>query len=83
MTASSDKTAKLWDAETGRELLTLEGHTADVYAAPFSPDGRLIATGSFDGTIKLWRAATPNEVTGWQQEEAKANAEMELETTND
>lgn len=39
-------------------LLKLDGHEADVYAIRYSPDGSLLATGSFDKTIKLWDAKT-------------------------
>lgn len=57
-TASADKTVKLWDAATGRELATLKGHTDYVSAVVWSPDGKSLATASFDHTAKLWDAAT-------------------------
>ena len=51
--ASADKTVKLWDADTGRELAVLKGHTDAVAAVAWSPDGKWIAfasdrTGSFE-----------------------------------
>ena len=46
---------KLWDTETGKDLATLTGHIDDVYGVAFSPDGKLLATASFDRTIKLWK----------------------------
>ena len=45
VTASTDKTAKVWDARTGAEVLTLKGHTGQVTSASFSPDGSRIVTG--------------------------------------
>ena len=46
--------AKVWDAQTGEELLTLAGHQAGVYGVAFSPDGKRLATASLDSTAKLW-----------------------------
>jgi WD40 repeat protein len=57
MTASADRTAKLWDAETGALLLTLEGHTSVIRCCAFSPDGERIVTAS-DNTARLWDAET-------------------------
>ena len=49
----------LWDVASGREVrtLTLKGHTSDVNSVAFSPDGKLLASVSSDGTIKLWNVA--------------------------
>ena len=46
MTASDDKTAKVWDAKSGAEVLTLKGHTNIVISAMFSPDGSRVVTAS-------------------------------------
>jgi WD40 repeat protein/transcriptional regulator with XRE-family HTH domain len=61
-TASQDKTAKVWDAATGRLLLTLSGHTDSVNGIVFSPDGKRIATTSDDHTAKVWDAITGEEI---------------------
>ena len=53
VTASYDKTAKVWDT-SGKELATLKGHTSRVYNANFSPDGKTIVTASYDNTAKVW-----------------------------
>jgi WD40 repeat protein len=42
------------DEQPAGLVATLKGHTETLYAVSFSPDGKLIATGSFDKTIKLW-----------------------------
>lgn len=33
---------------------SLEGHTEPVYSVAFNPDGKLLATGSFDGCVHIW-----------------------------
>jgi tetratricopeptide (TPR) repeat protein len=47
---------------TGRVLYNLVSHTADVVCIAFNPDGRRIATASYDRTVKLWDTATGREV---------------------
>ena len=42
--AADDKTVKVWDAQTGQELLTLKGHTHGVHSVAFSPDGKRLAS---------------------------------------
>lgn len=55
LTGSDDKTARLWEAATGKPLATLP-HEGEVRAVAFSPDGRTIFTGGFGAW--LWEAAT-------------------------
>ena len=74
VTASGDKTARLWDAATGRELRQFQGHTDSINSAAFSPEcvsppevsaercGKTIVTASADGTARLWDAATGGEL---------------------
>ena len=47
VTASEDKTARVWDAATGRELVALRGHEGIVNSAAFSPDGKRVVTASW------------------------------------
>jgi WD40 repeat protein len=61
-TASDDKTVKVWDAPTGREIRTLNGHGMTVASVAFSPDGKRIASGAFSHEIRLWDAADGSPV---------------------
>lgn len=45
---------RLWDPQSGRNLHTLAGHTRSVWSLAFSPSRGLLATGSDDGTTRLW-----------------------------
>lgn len=54
VTASKDRTARIWDVQTGESLGELSGHSRGVKAARFSLDGRLTATVSNDGTARIW-----------------------------
>ena len=59
ISGSSDKTIRIWDAETGAALSrSLKGHTGDVWSVAYSPDGRHIISGSSDMTIRIWDAET-------------------------
>jgi WD40 repeat protein len=58
LTSSSDQTARIWDASTGRPLQVLRGHTGQLWSAEFSPDGRRVLTASSDHTARLWDAAS-------------------------
>ena len=59
VTASEDKTVRLWDTRTGTHLATLEGHTSSVTSIAFSPNGATIATlSSGDNTVRLWDTQT-------------------------
>ena len=60
--ATADDRLAVWDAETGRALATTarSAHFSDVR---FSPDGRRIATTSFDGVVQLWDSETASVLT--------------------
>ena len=58
VTASEDKTARLWDVTSGEVMLVLGAHTDSVLHATFSPDGQQVVTASRDSTARLWDVAS-------------------------
>jgi WD40 repeat protein len=62
LTASADRTVKLWDAQSGQEERLYFGHTNSISGLSWSPDGQWFATSSHDMTVKLWSAEQKDEL---------------------
>jgi len=62
VSASRDNTLKVWDVDSGRELLTLQGHFASVNGVALSADGRRAVSASGDNTLKVWDVDTGREL---------------------
>jgi WD40 repeat protein len=59
VSGSGDNTIRIWDANTGIEMLQpFSGHWDEVRSVAFSLDGYRIASGSKDNTIQIWNAET-------------------------
>jgi WD40 repeat protein len=52
---SDDYSVRIWRVMTGQQVMVFNGHTADVTTLDWSPDRSLLASGSQDGTVRLWR----------------------------
>jgi WD40 repeat protein len=74
VSASDDKTLKVWDLETGRELHTLLGHSDEVYGVAVSADGRRAVSASWDKTLRLWDLETGCELRTLEGHSADVNS---------
>jgi WD40 repeat protein len=59
---SADRSVRLMEVASGRELRRFVGHAASVWSVAFAPDGRRALSGSLDGTVRLWDVATGQEL---------------------
>ena len=53
-----------WDVQTGQGIRVLKGHKGWVNSVAFSADGRMLASGSYDQTVRLWDVQTGQEIRG-------------------
>jgi WD40 repeat protein len=65
---------KVWNAQTGKEIVSLQGHTAKVTTVAYSPDGKRLASGSGDKTVKVWDAQTGRELLTFKKHSGQVNS---------
>jgi hypothetical protein len=68
--ASADKTVRLWDVVSGRELVTYRANDI-VNSVAFSPDNKTLVSGTDDKQVLLWHAATDAEVAAQSGQNAR------------
>jgi len=62
LSSSPDKTIRLWDVESGKEIRQLVGAKGGATTMVFSSDGRRALTGAVDGVVRLWDLETGREI---------------------
>jgi WD40 repeat protein len=84
LSACSDKTVRLWDLESGKEIHRLTGHTDYVFSVTFSPDGRLGLSGGADGAVCLWNLENGKMIRRFQilKNQSKEQADYEQYITS-
>ncbi|CAM36961.2 conserved hypothetical protein [Leishmania braziliensis MHOM/BR/75/M2904] len=71
LTASRDRTVRLWNVRTGGCTLMKGGHNGFVLSCDFSPKGNRVVSSSDDRTIKLWSTSSCNKVATFKGHEDK------------
>lgn len=62
LTAERDRSLELWSTATGTLVARLDGHTGPIWCAAFSPDGRILASGSEGAQIKFWDVRSGTQI---------------------
>lgn len=62
LSGSYDKTLKLWEISTGREIRSFIGLLCNVDSVAFSPDGKYALSGGWDGDLSLWEINTGKRI---------------------
>ncbi|MBD2208271.1 hypothetical protein H6G27_00095 [Nostoc linckia FACHB-104] len=71
ISASNDKTLKVWNWQTGQQLRTIKGHSGGVNALVLIPDSNYVISGSRDTTLKVWNWQTGEELRTFKGHSAK------------
>ena len=62
--AGGDATVRVWDWAAGREVAVFRGHEDRVLGVAFHPGGERLASGSGDGTVRVWALPRRGEARG-------------------
>jgi WD40 repeat protein len=72
VSGSGDKTVRLWELATGKEVRRFTGHADWVRSVAVTPDGQYVVSGSGDKTVRLWDLATGKEVRRFTGHEGRS-----------
>src|SRR5262249_33851737 len=72
LSSSADRTLRLWDLQTRKEVVCFQGHQEPIQSVAFSPDGRHALSGDVGGTIILWQVPEPVDANSGVKAESQA-----------
>jgi WD40 repeat protein len=81
VSASRDKTLKVWDLSSGQEIRTLKGHTEQVSDVAVMPDGRLAVSVSRNGDLHVWNLSTREAIISLKTHASLQGCAFTLGTT--
>lgn len=76
-TGSKDKSIKLWESSTGREIRSFLGHEMTVTSLEFSSDGKYIISGSYDKSVRIWEVVSGKEYFSMTGEDALTDVALD------
>ena len=79
VSASFDKTVRVWNAVSGECEQVLEGHSDWVFSAQFGPDGKKIVSASYDNTVRVWSAPAKQQKYHAQLDELHSSGAHDAE----
>jgi WD40 repeat protein/tRNA A-37 threonylcarbamoyl transferase component Bud32 len=72
--ACLDQTVKVWEVDSGKELLVLRGHEGEVNAVAWTPENRRLVSGGRDGLVKVWDAESGKVLLSLRGDGGEVNA---------
>ena len=78
LSASTDRTLRLWDIESGKELRRFTGHSDWVSSTAILRDGRRALSSSYDQTLRLWDMETSAELCRFEGHTRRVNSVVVL-----
>jgi WD40 repeat protein len=69
-----DPTIRMWDLESGSMVRVFEGHSGMIGDISVSPDGKLMASVSWDSSLRIWNLSSGEQMQTWQAPRGRFNA---------